>query len=251
MSNVDKLLLRNYINLCKYIPLELISDIIDDIDNNYNIDYISYKYNLLDKEIHDIYNLMNRYQPNHKDTLLEIYQQYHILLGGNKTDDKTKQYKSSILSSLINPNTTQNENKISINDVINALSSGDTDKIKDVVKELSKSAALSATQALVALLDSKLVSLEKQITDQIKSLTTKVQNTIDTSVKNPKIKEAVEKSVKQSIDNSLKTIDKISTNAESNINNTANNILDNKVNTVIDHTFDKITIGEKISGEKK
>src|SRR5207302_1184032 len=94
LDSIDKLLLREYINICKCTKYNIIEGIIDDIDQN-NLDQYGYtlnngfnriskKYNIPKDKIIIIKDIANRYRPNHRTTLLDIYKQYYEMVCKNK-----------------------------------------------------------------------------------------------------------------------------------------------------------------------
>ena len=82
-NKIDKLLLREYINICKCTKLDDIICIINTIDeyeaqNKYqNNKKIGTANNVMWDKVVVIGDIAKRYKPNHKKILSDIYRQYH------------------------------------------------------------------------------------------------------------------------------------------------------------------------------
>lgn len=99
---MDELLLKEYVYLCKIMDYDNIEKLIDELNvfthipmSYQKVNIISKKYNIPNKNIILLHNLMNKYYPDHKDILLDIHFYYRQLFDNpqqliNKYDQSTK-----------------------------------------------------------------------------------------------------------------------------------------------------------------
>jgi hypothetical protein len=96
MDSIDKLLLREYIGICKCTGYDIIEGIISDIDQN-NLDQYGYtsnsgfngiskRYNIPKDKVIIIKDIASRYRPNHRAALLGIYNQYYDVVRRSKSN---------------------------------------------------------------------------------------------------------------------------------------------------------------------
>lgn len=282
-KDIDKLLLHEYINICKCTKPNIIEGIIDDIDTctqNYTNKFneVSLKYNLPKDKIIIINDIANRYRPNHKNTLLDIYQQYYKLVGGAKkpktptistSPKKTTTIKTfpnygervttiqttlptPSLSSL--PGTLSGSGAISTGTTLGTsqLFSGQTgSQVRDLVRSVGLSVADSTTQALKEAVDNKLMDMEKQVTDQLSLLMAKFQDKIQTTVN-----DTVSKAVNTAIKSANETINETVNKGIDKININVSNLVEREVKDVIglslEDAVEKATVNvlEKVKTEQ-
>lgn len=149
LKYIDKLLLYEYINVCKCVDYFIIENIVNSIDTNImnnveiKFDEISIKYNIPKDKIIIIFDVANRYRPNHKNVLFDIYNRYYeIVVNKRKNKSKNNKLSDNINVETIKNNYTcdsnfSNSNIKNINNLNEKLSEKLFDKKKQIFNQIN------------------------------------------------------------------------------------------------------------------